>query len=96
MVQCPVRVPRKGCRSSSPSALAKVQEYNRVAQLLEVFINKCIDESEENVVQLSYARIAHAISQREELVRDILFGIDCGHKALTVRKSAAERTSSRE
>lgn len=92
MVQYPVRVPRKGYRGSKPSILAKVQEYNRVTQLLEDYINKRVSESEENIVQLLYGYIAHSLSQNESLVREILVGVDGGHNGLMVFKRATTPT----
>ena len=95
MVQYPVSVPRRGYRGSNLNTLGKVKEHNRVAQLLEDYINNRVKESVDGVVQLAYGNIAHALSQPENLVRDILIGVDGGHNALTVIKRATTHSVSR-
>lgn len=92
MVQYPITVPRKIYRGSKPNLQMKAQERSRVAQQLEDYINRKVRESDREILQLFYGSIAHDLSLSVDLVRDILFGVDCGHNGMTIFKAATSAT----
>lgn len=85
----PIRVPRERYRGSKPGIARKVAEHNRLAAALEEYLNKWIAERDEPIQLHLYGLIAADMNLPVETVRGILFGVDCGHNGLTVRKDQA-------
>jgi hypothetical protein len=86
MKQYPIHVPRKQYRGSKTNLRIKNQEYNRIASELENVVNRIIEESDENLVHIGYHEVAHKTGYSVDVVREILFGVDCGHNRLTAFK----------
>jgi hypothetical protein len=86
MVRYPVFVPRRHYRGSKDRLRRKITDYNRVAAELEAYLNRQIEASDEDTQVLFYEDIARATGVPLDMVRDILFGVDCGHNGLTVHK----------
>jgi hypothetical protein len=86
MKQYPIHVPRKTYRGSKPNLQLAAQEYNRVASELEKVVNQLIENSDKNVVQVSYHEVAGKTGYSVDRIRKILFGVDGGHGGLTAFK----------
>ena len=87
MASYPVSVPRKHYRGSKVSLRRKAAEYNSVAQRLEEYVNRKVEEdSDSDCSRFMYGYIAADTGLSEETVRTVLFGVDCGHNGLTVWK----------
>jgi len=86
MVTYPIHVPRKRYRGTNERLTEKTISYNELASLLEAHINKKIKDGEGEVHQFLYWSLASELNLDEKEVRDILFGVDCGHNGLTVSK----------
>jgi hypothetical protein len=87
MVTYPVRVSRKSYRGSKETIRRKTNEHNRIARELEEYINQRIKEQEEETRVYYYYEIASETGYSKELVREILFSVDCGHHGFTDRKT---------
>ena len=87
MVTYPVHVPRKGYSGGKAAIRQKVVMRNRIAAELERHINEKIAEREEETQVYLYYEIARDTGYDVETVKDILFGVDCGHNGFTVSKS---------
>ena len=87
-----LRISRETYRGSNSSLRAKAIEYNRTAALLENHVNEQFTGCPNNIQQFFYGSIAREMCLSEELVCEILFGVDCGHNGLTVFREH-ERTN---
>ena len=94
MVTYPVRVPRDSYRGRNPQKRQKCSERNRIAQELEKYLNNAIAKDDSHIQQYCYGNIAIDTGLSVEMVREILFGVDCGHIGLTVIKNPSERNPS--
>jgi hypothetical protein len=83
----PIHVPRKQYRGSKQSTRQRAAEYNRDAMRLENYLNDHIRANPAAVQQYLYGFIASDLGLASDRVREILFGVDCGHNGLTVAKS---------
>lgn len=83
----PIQVPRQRYRGTKPSLRQKAAEYNRDAARLEKYLNDRIEADPAPIQQYIYGFIAPDVGMSLDRVRDILFGVDCGHNGLTVAKS---------
>lgn len=83
----PIHVPRSSYRGSKQSLREKASDYNRDAERLERYLNDRIEADPSPIQQYIYGFIAPDVGLSLERVREILFGVDCGHNGLTVAKS---------
>lgn len=83
----PVRVPRDRYRGSEPRRSRKRDEYNRVAQRVEDYLNADLAKEPEHTVKsyVSYA-IAFDLKENQEFVREVVSGIDAGSNGVTICK----------
>jgi hypothetical protein len=90
----PIRVPRKQYRGSKDFLRRKTVEYNQCAVRIERYLNDRIAADPNPIQSYTYEFIALDLDLTPEHVREILFGVDCGHNGLTVAKSSVKRPSS--
>lgn len=93
MVTYPIRVPRDHYKGRNPRRLQKRSENNRIAQELENYLNRAIEKDDANMQKFIYGFIAVDTGYSEETVRNILFGVDCGHNGLTVIKNPSPQNT---
>jgi hypothetical protein len=86
MVTYPVSVPRDPYRGRNPSRLRKPQDFDRLAEQLERYINERVAKKDDEIQEFLYGFIAIDLGIEQDRVRDVLFGVDCGHNALLVQK----------
>jgi hypothetical protein len=88
MLTYPIRVQRKSYRGSGdPVKRAQVvDELNRVAGILEDYLNKQMREQKEENQKYLYSEIAADLGFEVELVRRILFSITHGDKYFMAHK----------
>lgn len=91
MVIYPIYVPRRNYRGANPSKRQKTVERNLIAAKLEEHINaRVLQQTSEYQIYL-YHEIAHETGFDIEIVREICFGIDCGHNGFTVARHVTEK-----
>ncbi len=73
-------------RGAKAAIRRRTDEYNRIAAELERHINERIRSQEGETQTYLYYEIATETGYPLERVREILFGVDCGHNGFTVRK----------
>lgn len=83
----PISVPRKDYRGGKAAVRAKVAAYNADAERLESHLNGRIRDDPSPIQTYIYGYIALELGMPLDRIRDILFGVDCGHNGLTVAKS---------
>lgn len=92
MKSYPVSVPRDYYRGSNPARLRKMHNYNRVAARVESYINADLERQPDDTInQYMSGLVALELDESPDLVRDIIFGIDCGHNGVTIVKGDYER-----
>ena len=92
MRQYPVSVPRDHYGGSNASKRRKVQDYNRVAAMIEAHLNNEVAKWEgDRAGSILNHQVAAAIGEDSELVRRIMFRIDGGHNGVTIWKGDYER-----
>ena len=97
MLTYPIRVQRRSYRGSDdPIRQAQIAELNRVAGILEDYVNKRIEERKEEHQKYVYSKIAADLGFEVELVRSILFSITHGDKYFIVHKARPIPRSNRE
>ena len=87
----PVYVPRKSYKGSDAKKRQAVATQNELASRLERYINAQEASQAEPHQVLSYGSIAMETGIAFDLVRDILFSVDCGSGGITMFKSATPR-----
>lgn len=87
MVAYPVRVPRKSYRGRKDNLKREMIEQNHVASEIESYINKKVEESDDDTIIIMYDSIAVHLGYSSSLVRDVLFAVDAGHNGITITKS---------
>ena len=94
MLAYPVRVQRRSYRGSDdPTKQAQIAELNRVAGILEDYLNKQIEERKEEHQTYLYSRIAADLGFEVELVRSILFSVAGGKDGFIVHKRSPFRSN---
>ena len=86
MAKYPKRIPVEPYRGSNPRLKQKWMQSIETARQIEDYINKEMENSEEDVRILNYGSIAVGLGIGEETVRDLLYPIDCGYNGITVHK----------
>lgn len=89
MKEYPIYIPRKTYKGSNASLKKKHDEYNRIAKELEAFLNKEIEQSNQETQIYKYGDISFATGISEQIVLELLFSVDCGHNGITIHKSKA-------
>lgn len=87
MVAYPVRVPRNSYGGWNESKRRKRDEENSIAEKLEKYINKKIEDSNERVQTFLYGEIACDTGYPRDIVEKILYGVDAGGNGFTVVKN---------
>ncbi len=90
----PIRVPRKQYKGSKDSLRRKTVEHNQCAVRIERYLNDRIVADPNPIQTYTYEFIALDLDLTAEQVREILFGVDCGHNGLMVAKSSVKRPRS--
>lgn len=85
MVTYPVHVQRKAYRGKKDKLKQEAIEYNRLAGELESYINKKVEESDEDELIIIYDSIAAKLHLSLDLVSEILYSVDGGDNGITVR-----------
>lgn len=88
MVTYPIHVRRKHYNGSKDHLRRRCARTNQTAAELERYLNRRIEESDQETQVFLYGFIAADTGIAEEEVRRLLFPVDCGHNGLTVRKPA--------
>lgn len=83
MVSYPIRVARSGYRGTDAKKRAKAAEENRMASLIENFVNGKLVAQVEPVLQYGWSEIAEGTGLRLEDVARLGFSIDCGSNGFT-------------
>ncbi|ANA41726.1 hypothetical protein A2G06_16405 (plasmid) [Geobacter anodireducens] len=83
----PINVPRRHYNGKEAKRRAKTAEFNRIAAELRVYLNRCIERRSDDIQVYYYNGIASETGNSVDVVRDILFPLECGHYGLTVAKS---------
>ncbi len=97
MLTYPVRVQRRSYRGSSdPTKQAQIAELNRVAGILEEYLNKQIEEQKNEHQRYLYSKIAADLGFEVELVRSILFSLAHGDKYFIVHRRRPIPRSTRQ
>jgi hypothetical protein len=87
MLRYPVRVQRKSYRGANdPITQARIDHFNRVAKMLEDYLNKQIKEQKEEDKKYFYSEMAADLDLEVELVRSILFSLTHADKFFIARK----------
>lgn len=88
----PVRVPRNLYSGRDDARRRKQASFNDAAQAIEQYLNRAMEaEPAGTMREFLTADIARALHLDDELVDRIIFGIDCGHNGVTIRKTGEER-----
>ena len=83
----PVRVPRDPYRGMNDARRRKQMVFNDAAQAIERYLNREMEaEPAGDAREFLTADIARALHLDGELTDRIVFGIDCGHNGVTIRK----------
>ena len=83
----PIRVPRSTYRGSNPTKRRKAAELDRIADKLEMHINRAMEESKEERQVFVYGFLAHELRISESQVLEILSGYG-GGTGITVWKGS--------
>lgn len=81
-VEYPINVGRDNYSGSDQKKIEKRVEYNSIALKLEHYINKQIEQGKRG--RFLYSDIARETGVDINLVRSILFSVDCGHNGFTI------------
>jgi len=82
----PVWVPRDSYRGHNPLRLVKKDRWDRLAARIQMHINSDLAGREDGLHTYYSDFIALELGEDPELVREIVFGIDCGHNGVTILK----------
>lgn len=87
----PVRVPRDQYRGANDARRRKQMTFNDAAQAIERYLNREMEaEPAGNIREFLTADLARTLHLDDELADRIVFGIDCGHNGVTIRKGGEE------
>jgi uncharacterized protein YfaP (DUF2135 family) len=91
MLSYPVSVPGVRYRGADPKKRAKNTNINRIASKIEAFLNADLAKrpSDSITVYISYT-VAREIGEDGEIVRNLIFGMDCGSNGVTILKGDGE------
>lgn len=92
----PVRVPRDLYSGRKDARRRKQTSFNDAAQAIEHYLNRAMEvEAPGDAREFLTADIARALHLDGELTNRIVFGIDCGHNGVTIRRLARNAPSAR-
>ena len=86
MVNFPVHVLIKRYSGRKDNLKERWLEKIRIANEIESYINKKVEESDEDEIIFTYDSIAKHLGCFSSLVSDILYPVDGGDKGITVKK----------
>lgn len=87
LITYPISVKRSNYRGSDRRKCEKALETNRVAALLEKYINEKLKKQKAPIQWYLYYEIAEETGIPIEEVSDLCFSIDCGHNGFTAIKT---------
>ena len=90
MVTYPVHVRRNHYSGSKEGLRLKAARDNRIAGELEEYINKAIEEQNEEEKIYLYSEIAHETGYSLDVVHRFLFSVDGGSNGFTVVKKSMD------
>lgn len=91
MVRYPISVPSDQYRGANARKQEKIRQRNTIASRIETYINAEMAPLPENCVHVFYSdMIAIELREDKDIVREIVFTIDCGHNGVTVYKGDYE------
>ena len=89
----PYRIPRTDYRGSNLKKREKLRDEDRLCALIEQELKKRYDAMKiGDVLVVISAELAHKIGRDPEMVRALIFRIDCGHNGVTFHKQREDRT----
>jgi hypothetical protein len=83
----PIHVPWHTYAGQNPRRIRAAQRHNQIAKLCEDNLNRKISECPDEIQQYVYVSIAVDLNLTTEEVYKVMFPVDCGHNAITVRKT---------
>ncbi|MFC7047936.1 hypothetical protein [Emcibacter nanhaiensis] len=88
----PIEVPRTGYRGANLAKQKKTYNRNRVATLVEHYINTDLSTKPNDTIhQYHSAHIAQELGEDSKLVHDVIFATDGGSNGITIVKGDYER-----
>jgi hypothetical protein len=92
----PVRVPRDPYSGRNDARRRKQASFNDAAQAIERYLNQAMEaEPAGSAREFLTVDIARALHLDDDLADRVVFGIDCGHNGVTIRKAGGERADER-
>lgn len=92
MKSYPISTPRKGYRGSNPSKRKKIQDRNRIAGVVEDYINADLaTKPNDTIHQYLSANVARELGEDSKIVHEVIFATDCGSNGITIVKGDFER-----
>lgn len=82
MVNIPISIQIKPYTGSKEKLKQKYYEKLRIAKMIEDYINTKMKDTD--IHMFTYGSIAIDLGLSSEVVRDLLFTVDCGHTGITV------------
>ena len=82
----PIKVPHDLYSGRNQARLRKAAAFNELAEKLERHINERVENSPYAIKIFSYESIALDLDIPAPEVENVLFGVECGGKGLTVTK----------
>lgn len=82
MKSYPVSIPMHRLRP----ARKNIAEFNRIAPLVETYINARVERSDGPYVVIHSSDVSNAIGEDREIVRELIKQIDGGHNGITVAR----------
>jgi len=92
----PVRVPHDLYSGRNEARRRKQASFNDAAQAVERYLNQAMEaEPAGNAREFLTMDIARVLHLDDDLADRVVFGIDCGHNGVTIRKAGGERADER-
>ena len=88
----PIRIPRHSYRGSNAAKTRKSNEYNRIAALVESYLNADLASKENDTIQQYFCdSVASKLIEDRKTVRAVINSIDGGSNGVTIVKGNLER-----
>lgn len=92
----PVRVPRDPYSGRNDARRRKQMAFNDAAKAIEQYLNREMEaEPAGTAREFLTANLARELHLDDDLADSIVFGIDCGHNGVTIRKGGGEQPCNR-
>lgn len=93
----PIRVPRDLYSGRNDARRRKQMSFNDAAKLIEQYLNQKMEaEPAGTAREFLTANLARELHLDHDLADSVVFGIDCGHNGVTIRKGGGEHSHDRE